>query len=249
MLVCVNGGLAEIEIVGVLVWIWLKFYWAWCECSFTTFSKFCEALALPLLEPGRQLSLVFFCNCQRFCKLKLQWRRDTGWSLFQFRTLQLLCGIDCKSKSPSIPLTLLSIEYLLILSCPWNICFSLLQFHVIIVFLSFLYLIFPVQCSQSTCWHPRLTSLSQRRSPKGNSSTIWIQFWRSFFLIHRMCCFFFFFFWILDTNFVNLFLFLSLFWFTESVISSTYFCGYLIANLALIWIQFWKFFIHRMSFL
>lgn len=148
LLVYVNGGLAEIEIVGVLIWIWPKFYWAWWECSFTTFSKFCEASASPLLEPGRQLSLFFFfCNCQRICKLKLQWRRDTGWSLFQFRTLQLLCGTDCKSKSPSIPLTLLSIEYSLILSFPWKICFSLLQFHVIIVFLSFLYLIFPVQCS------------------------------------------------------------------------------------------------------
>lgn len=127
LLVYVKGGLAEIEIVGVLIWIWPKFYWAWWECSFTTFSKFCEASASPLLEPGRQLSLFFFfCYCQRICKLKLQWRRDTGWSLFQFRTLQLLCGTDCKSKSPSIPLTLLSIEYSLILSFPWKICFSLL---------------------------------------------------------------------------------------------------------------------------
>lgn len=130
--------------------------------------------------------------------------------------------------------------------------FLLLQFHVIMVFLFFFFFIWFFQFNVPNLRVGTLDSLLslsddlQKVIPPTSESNF-----EGFFFpdSQNVLLFFLFSFWILDTNFVNLFLFLSLFWFTESVISWTYFCGYLIANLALIWIQFRKLFYSQNVFL
>ena len=78
---------------------------------------FSEAYLNLSLSLSLSVSLfLLYSDSRAFWKVKVEWQRDTGWSLFRFRTPRLLCGTDYKTKSLSILSTLLSIQYSLSLS-------------------------------------------------------------------------------------------------------------------------------------
>ena len=75
---------------------------------FTTHYQFIIRTGYPLLIEEVEIDPS---EKKRESQIEKEWLRGTGWCLYQWRTLLPPCGIVFKSRSPSIPSTLLFIGY------------------------------------------------------------------------------------------------------------------------------------------